>query len=313
MRLWARAPTELIARVMNASKPSETANLFSTALNAVTVIVVTHESAHCLDALDGLLSRCAHVIISDNGSADGTPELARAKWPHAEVLAHGQNLGFGAANNRALTRVSSPLAFLLNPDCEMTEAGLGTLLEASEADTDLAVLAPQLVSVSGKPEVNYRWPQTLWRSCGAAASGPVCVGFVCGAAMLLRRSRFDDVGYFDERFFLYYEDDDLCLRLFEARRPIVVMPDVKAVHHSRGSVRGARPWRSEFGRGFHHAQSKLIFAQKHRSDEEARRLRRWLLFTTALSIPFRAIVFSPKLLARMVGRWQGLRRWSAHG
>ena len=313
MRLWARAPTESAIRVMNASKPSETGILFSPALNAVTVIVVTHESAHCLDGLDGLLSRCAHVIISDNGSGDGTPELARVRWPHALVLAHDQNLGFGAANNRAMTRVSSPLAFLLNPDCEMTEAGLCTLLDVAQSDPDIAVLAPQLVSVHGKPEVNYRWPQTRWRSSGDAAIGPVCVGFVCGAAMLLRRSRFDDVGYFDERFFLYYEDDDLCLRLFDAKRPIVVLPSVQAVHHSRGSVRGARPWRSEFGRGFHHAQSKLIFAQKHRSDDEARRLRRWLLFTTALSIPIRAIVFSPKLLARMVGRWQGLWRWSAHG
>lgn len=313
MRLWAQAPTELVARVMFASKPSETGSLFASALNAVTVIVVTHESAHCLDALDSLLSRCAHVIISDNGSIDGTPDRARTLWPHAEVLAHGQNLGFGAANNRALVRVSSPLAFLLNPDCVMTEAGLCTLVEASEADPGIAVLAPQLVSVSGKPEVNYRWPHTLWRSFGVAATGPVCVGFVCGAAMLLRRLRFDDVGYFDERFFLYYEDDDLCLRLFQAQRPIVVMPGVQAVHHSRGSVRGAHPWNSEFGRGYHHAQSKLIFAQKHRSDKVATRLRRWLLFTTALNIPFRALFFSPKLLARMVGRWQGLWDWSAHG
>ena len=131
--------------------------------------------------------------------------------------------------------------------------------------------------------------------------------------MLFRRSRFHEVGFFDEKFFLYYEDDDLCLRLFEAKRPIVVMPEVKAIHHSRGSVRGAHPWRSEFGRGFHHAQSKLIFAHKHRSEVEALQLRWWLLFTTTLSIPLRAIFFSPKLLARMVGRWQGLLRWSAHG
>lgn len=298
---------------MKASKPSETGGLFSPALNAVTVIVVTHESAHCLGSLDTLLSRCAHVIISDNGSSDGTPEQARAKWPHAGVLAHGQNLGFGAANNRALDRVETPLALLLNPDCEMTEAALSSLIEAAEADPEIAVLAPHLVSVSGKPEVNYRWPQTLWKSFGPAASGPLCVGFVCGAAMLFRRSRFHEVGFFDEKFFLYYEDDDLCLRLFEAKRPIVVMPEVKAIHHSRGSVRGAHPWRSEFGRGFHHAQSKLIFAHKHRSEVEALQLRWWLLFTTTLSIPLRAIFFSPKLLARMVGRWQGLLRWSAHG
>jgi N-acetylglucosaminyl-diphospho-decaprenol L-rhamnosyltransferase len=297
---------------MSVSPKAEAGRSFSEALNPVTVIVVTHESAHCLSALNDLLARCKNLIISDNGSLDGTPEEAARLWPHAQVLSHKRNLGFGAANNRALVRVSTPLVFLLNPDCEMSEAGLLQLVDMAKENPEFAILAPQLVSVHGKPEVNYRWPQTLWTSEGCAASGPACVGFVCGAAMLMRRDRFDDVGYFDEHFFLYYEDDDLCLRLFKAQRPIVVVPEVKAVHHSRGSVRGAHPWRSEYGRGFHHAQSKLIFAKKHQSGAQALGLRRWLLFTTTINIPFRALFFSPKLLARMVGRWMGLLQWSAN-
>ncbi|AOW12393.1 glycosyl transferase [Hydrogenophaga crassostreae] len=297
---------------MSVSHSSGATVSFSEALNQVTVIVVTHESAHCLPALDGLLGQCKNLIVSDNGSLDGTPAQAARLWPQAQVLSHPRNLGFGAANNRALVRVSTPLAFLLNPDCEMTAQGLLQLVEMAEENPEFAILAPQLVSVGGKPEVNYRWPQTLWPSEGNPATGPACVGFVCGAAMLMRRDRFDDVGYFDEHFFLYYEDDDLCLRLFKAQRPIVVVPDVKAVHHSRGSVRGAHPWRSEYGRGFHHAQSKLIFAKKHQSAARALGLRQWLLFTTTLNIPFRALFFSPKLLARMVGRWMGLLRWSVN-
>lgn len=297
---------------MTAHYPAETETLFSTLLNAVTVVVVTHESAHCLRALDSLLSQCGEVIISDNGSGDGTPEQATRLWPHARVLAHSRNLGFGAANNRALEQVCTPFAFLLNPDCEISVAGLTALLQTAHELPSSAVLAPQLVSASGKAEVNYRWPQTLWVSRGPAASGPVCVGFVCGAAMLLRMSSFQELGFFDEQFFLYYEDDDLCLRLFNAHLNLVVVPAVRAVHHSRGSVRGAAPWRHEFGRGFHHAQSKLIFARKYRSLTEAARLRRWLLLTTAVSLPLRALLFSPKLLARMLGRWRGLLSWRAN-
>ena len=139
------------------------------------------------------------------------------------------------------------------------------------------------------------------------------MGFVCGAAMLLRMASFREVGFFDEQFFLYSEDDDLCLRLFNAKQNIVVVPAVQAIHHSRGSVRGASPWRHEYARGFHHAQSKLQFATKYRSREEAQRLRRWLLVTTTLGLPLRAIVFSPKLLARMFGRWRGLIGWRARG
>jgi N-acetylglucosaminyl-diphospho-decaprenol L-rhamnosyltransferase len=281
------------------------------AIDAVTVIVVTRESAHCLPALNPLLSLCPNVIVSDNGSADGTATGARRLWPHAIVLDHGRNLGFGAANNRALARVQTPFALLLNPDCEMDREGLLALLAMAAELPQAAVVAPQLVGASGKPEINYRWPQTLWAPRGPGASGPTCVGFVCGAAMLLRMASFREVGFFDEQFFLYYEDDDLCLRLFNAGQNIVVVPSVKAIHHSRGSVRGSAPWRHEFGRGFHHAQSKLQFAQKYRSREEAQRLRRWLLVTTTLGLPLRAIVFSPKLLARMVGRWRGLLSWSA--
>lgn len=298
---------------MNAVMSPDPVRLSQDALDAVTVIVVTRESAHCLPGLGPLLSRCPNVMVSDNGSSDGTAALSRRLWPHAIVLEHGRNLGFGAANNRALARVQTPFAFLLNPDCVIECAALERLLAMAEDLPQAAVLAPQLVSASGRLEVNYRWPQNLWAPAGPAATGPTCVGFVCGAAMLLRMAAFRDIGFFDEQFFLYYEDDDLCLRLFLARKNIVVVPSVQAVHHSRGSVRGAHPWRHEFGRGFHHAQSKLLFAQKYRSLDEAVRLRRWLLLTTTLGLPLRAIVFSPKLLARMVGRWQGLLIWRARG
>ena len=280
-------------------------------LEQVTVVVVTHHSAHCLAGLHGLLQHCPHVIISDNASNDGTPEQAQALWPHAQVLPHPSNLGFGAANNRALERVSTPFAFLLNPDCEITTQALLALMDVAHEMPQAALLAPQLVGARGQAEVNYRWPHTLWTSQGPAAEGPCCVGFVCGAAMLFRMHRFEPVGFFDERFFLYYEDDDLCLRLFNARRPMVLLPDIQAVHRSRGSVKGRSPLKSEYVRGFHHAQSKLIFEQKHGSRARALSQRRSLLLSTSLALPLRVVLFSPKRIARMAGRWMGLLRWQA--
>ncbi len=82
-------------------------------LEQVTVVVVTHHSAHCLAGLNALLQHCPRVIISDNASNDGTPEQAPALWPQAQVLAHPLNLGFGAANNRALERVRTPFEGVL--------------------------------------------------------------------------------------------------------------------------------------------------------------------------------------------------------
>lgn len=280
-------------------------------LDQVTVVVVTYHSAHCLAALDALLVRCPHVVISDNGSDDGTPAKAREHWPHATVIEHRRNLGFGAANNRALAQVRTPFAFLLNPDCEVTPDGLSALVSAAHDMPDAAIVAPQLQTAPGQSEVNYRWPNVLWKSSGPGADAPACVGFVVGAAMLFRLDRFDSVGFFDERFFLYYEDDDLCLRLFQARRPIVVWPAVAAVHRARGSVKGSQPWKSEYLRGYHHAQSKLIYTAKHRSLAQARRQRWRVLTGTTLALPLRAVAWSPRLLARMAGRWMGLLQWRA--
>ena len=260
--------------------------------------------------LSPLLSICPHVVISDNGSDDNTALKAQRLWSHAHVLSHERNLGFGAANNRALEYVKTPFSLLLNPDCEMTAQALSDLLSAAEDWPDVALVAPQLLTVEGKAEVNYRWPSTFWTSRGAAAEGPLCVGFVCGAVMLLRMSRMAATGFFDERFFLYYEDDDLCLRLFQAKLPIVLCPQVKVLHRSRGSVRGRSPWRSEYLRGFHHAQSKLIFLNKHGSSQAVQKLRRRLIWTTTLALPLRVILFSPKLLARMWGRWWGVLTYS---
>jgi N-acetylglucosaminyl-diphospho-decaprenol L-rhamnosyltransferase len=282
-------------------------------LEHVTVVVVTHHSAHCLAGLNALLKHCPHVIISDNASNDGTPEQARALWPQAQVLSHPLNLGFGAANNRALAQVSTPFAFLLNPDCEITNEALSALLKAAQEMPDAALLAPQLMGPRGQPEVNYRWPHTLWTSHGPAAEGPACVGFVCGAAMLFRMDRFANVGFFDEDFFLYYEDDDLCLRLFNANLPMMVVPSIQTLHRSRGSVKGRVPWKSEYVRGYHHAQSKLIFEQKHGTLSQALRQRRRLLWSTGLALPLRALLFSPKRFCRMWGRWVGLIRWTSHG
>ena len=173
-----------------------------------------------------------------------------------------------------------------------------------------AMVAPQLLQSSGKPDVNYRWPHLLWRSRGPAITeGPACVGFVCGAAMLLRVSKYQD-RFFDEQFFLYYEDDDLCTRLFQQGLPMLIDPAATAIHRSRGSVRGRTPLRSEYLRGYHHAQSKLIYTRKYKSAAQAKQQRRKLLWLTGLALLMRVVIPTPRHIARMLGRIAGL---SAYG
>lgn len=278
-------------------------------LNDVTVIVVSFNSAHCMPRLGELLQDFPHVIVVDNGSEDDCAQAVVEHLPQAIWLPQGRNLGFGAANNRALTLVRTPFALMLNPDCELDAQSVVTLLNVADQFPEAALVAPQLMQANGNPEVNYRWPSGHWTSSGPQATGICCVGFICGAAILARMSLFASEDWFDERFFLYYEDDDLCLRLFQKHRSMLLAPHIHATHRSRGSVRGKHPWRHEYLRGYHHAQSKLIYASKHHGVDLAQSERIRLLLGTALALPVRLLLPSPRLVTRMWGRLCGLIEW----
>jgi len=275
----------------------------------VTPIVVTYNSAHCISDLADCLSGYPHVIVSDNASGDATVQRVRDLLPQAEVLTHDRNLGFGAANNRALARVNTHFALLLNPDCAIRPEDVSRLVEAAQSFPEASILGPQIRDGKGRPEVNYRWAANRWKSKGPAAEGPACVGFLSGAVMLLRMDVCAPLGFFDEAFFLYYEDDDLCLKMFDAKRPLIIVPAASAVHLARRSVKGKSPLRGEFWRGYHHAQSKLTYRAKHLGSKEAARLWRQLMIETTLALPLRIALFSPRMIARLFGRWRGVASW----
>lgn len=275
----------------------------------VTPVVVTYNSAHCVESLAQCLGNYRRVIVSDNASEDGTVAAVLRLLPAAQVLEHRRNLGFGAANNRALDRVETEFALLLNPDCSIDSAQVARLVATARAFPDAAIIGPQIWDGRGKAEVNYRWAGTRWTSRGVGADGPACVGFLSGAVMLLNMTVCRPHGFFDERFFLYYEDDDLCLKYFEAGHGLIIDPVATAVHLARRSVKGNAPLRGEFWRGYHHAQSKLTYAAKHGGAGDADKLRRRLLWQTAFGLPLRVVAFSPRLIARMWGRLRGVTDW----
>lgn len=279
-------------------------------LSRVTPVIVTYNSAHCLPALAPFLAPFPRVILSDNASDDGLADTARALLPRATVLSHPRNLGFGTANNRALALVETDFALLLNPDCTLTPQSLSTLVATADAFPDAAIIGPRILDAQGRPELNYRWVSGTWVSTGPAAVGPACVGFLSGAAMLIRMSVAAPHGFFDERFFLYYEDDDLCRAYFTARLPLIIDPAAEATHLARRSVRGKSPLRGEYWRGYHHAQSKLTYTVKYTGLPAALRLRRRLIWQTAATLPLRALAFSPRLIARMWGRMNGVLGWT---
>jgi N-acetylglucosaminyl-diphospho-decaprenol L-rhamnosyltransferase len=275
-------------------------------LSELTVIIVTYNSAHCVEALASALRGLANVICVDNASTDNTTEKITKFLPNARLLLNEKNEGFGAANNRALQQTSTTFALLLNPDTLPEPDFFEQIMQAAEQFPDAAMVAPQLLDRHNVEEINYRWPSSEWISKGCGADGPCCVGFLCGAAILLNIENMSKIGFFDEDFFLYYEDEDLSQRAFDAKLSMVVVPQVKLKHLSRGSVKGHAPLRSEFLRGYHHAQSKLLFEKKH--GKKARWLRWKTLCLALLTLPLRLLIPQPKYIARLLGRTVGLIR-----
>lgn len=277
-------------------------------LSDVTVVTVTFNSAHCIGPLAKDLQHLPHVIVVDNASDDQTVPLVSQALPNSTVISCQKNCGFGSANNLALESLRTPFALLLNPDCIPSDEAIEKLLREAVRFPNAAIIAPHLIRRDGSTEVSYRWPHTKWLSRGPQAEGPCCVGFVCGAAMLLNMEVMREIGFFDENFFLYYEDEDLCQRVFNAKKEIILVPDIEITHLSRGSVKGRNPLKSEFIRGYHHAQSKLIFEHKHVSAASATALRWKTLGLALLTLLPRLLVPQPKYLARLVGRIAGLIR-----
>lgn len=279
-------------------------------LAQVTVLAVTYNSSHCVAALAEGLRTLPHVIVVDNASQDDTCAAVQAQLPAAALVRLPANRGYGVANNEGLARVRTPYALLVNPDCLITPAAVGALVAAANTWDEATLLVPQLVDGAGHQQINYSWPRHAWRPRGGAAEGPLNVGYACAAVMLVNlprlRATLGEGAGFDPRFFLYYEDEDLCLRVFRRQGQILVLPQIEVVHFSRGSVKGTRPWRAEYWRGFHHAQSKIRFQSKHFGAAAGRRARRRLLGSACLNVLARVLLLSPKHLARAWGRLRGV-------
>jgi GT2 family glycosyltransferase len=277
-------------------------------LSRVTAVLVTYHSGHCAAELGECLNSLPHVTIVDNASTDDTVTRFRQHLPHAQVMVMAQNLGFGAANNRGIAAAETEFVLLLNPDCVIDVNAISALVHCADAYPDAALIAPQLVDRNEHLDISYSWTPHTWASKGPGADADTCIGFASGACMLIRRNAMQRIKGFDEDFFLYYEDTDLCMRLAKQCGPLIVTPQAHVMHKSRGSSSGRARFKAEYLRGYHHIQSKFLFEKKHLGKQVStvRRLR--YAIVAALETLARVLVLdfvrATRVLGRVVGAWR---------
>jgi N-acetylglucosaminyl-diphospho-decaprenol L-rhamnosyltransferase len=272
------------------------------------VVIVSFEAREallaCLDSLVRHAPPPFETAVVDNASTDGSAGAVRALHPEVTVVARGENAGFARAGNLGLRATSAPSVLFLNPDAEVLPGAVEALLSALEARPDAALVGPRLRSPDGRVEVSTgpdltplaEWRQrrrvrgvdrgdpTALRNVTARHSREHEPDWVSGAAFLARRQALESVGGFDEGFFLYEEDADLCRRLRHAGWRVLFTPAAE-IRHRRGVSMARAPARARL----EYHRSHLRYYRKH-NGPLARALLRLLLLGRALIDGTRSLV-----------------------
>ncbi len=192
----------------------------------------------------------AEVFVVDNASRDGSVAAVREAYPLVTVIANDANVGFGSANNQAMARATGEFLLLLNSDAFVTPGTVAALVASLRERPDCAVAGPRLLNGDGTlqpscyryPSPSRAWFENLWLSA-ALPRHPVVgdyrrwahdaerdVDWVIGACFLVRRAAYEQVGGFDERFYMYQEETDWQRRMKDKGWKIHFTPSAQATH-----------------------------------------------------------------------------------
>ncbi len=231
-------------------------------VSQITIVTVAYHSLAVLPTMLASLPRGMPVVIVDNAPEPDPRLEALADAKGARLIRNGANLGFGAGCNRGAAAATTPYVMFLNPDAAAQDGCFEALLEAAERYPEAAAFNPR--TLNGKGDVSFKRRSNLLpkaaRMHGPAPATDTRVPVLSGAAIFLARDTFDLVGGFDENIFLYYEDDDLSLRLAQLGSLWHIPSAV--VCHNDGHSTERTPSTARF-KAYHLARSRVYAQIKH--------------------------------------------------
>jgi N-acetylglucosaminyl-diphospho-decaprenol L-rhamnosyltransferase len=259
----------------------------SSRLDDLPVVTVTYSPGPHLERFLSSLTLATdlpvHVVMADNGSTDGTPEAAVERFQNIRLLRTGANLGYGGAVNYAVASLpdaeSADFLIIANPDVVWGPGSIDALLEAAQRWPRAAAFGPLIRDPDGSVYPSARHLPSLIRGGMHAVVGPIWrrnpwtaayrqdrlepserpVGWLSGSCLLVRRSVFDSIGGFDERYFMYMEDVDLGDRFGKAGWQNVYVPAAEVLH-DKGHSTGKDPARNLAA---HHTSTYTYLSDRH--------------------------------------------------
>ena len=235
-------------------------------MKTVGVCIVSHNTCDLLREclLSVLTENADEIIVVDSASTDGSLAMLQAEFSSIHVIALNKNVGFGAASNQGIQQARSDHLILLNADTRMKPGSLQVLNHYLEIHPQAALIGPRILSADGTLQTScfyfptplhiflyisdlFRWiprlpilkQRTLQKLDGETA---VAVPWILGAAVAFRREQIQRLGGFDERFFMYFEEVDLCYRLSSREQQIHFVPEAEIVHVGGGSTTQKGSW-----------------------------------------------------------------------
>ena len=253
-------------------------------MSELSILIVTWNSqATIRDCLNSIHNNCQgvdHQILAwDNVSTDDTVKIIQTEFTKVHLFKSPQNLGFAGGNNRLLEKSNSEFILFLNPDAVVTNKAIPKMLEYMKNHSEVVALGPKLLYSDSTFQLSYaKFPnlasefltKIYQRSANQRRSLVLKflenssaqtkeVDWVSGACMLTKRGVINEVGKFDENFFLYFEDADLCYRM-KSKGKIIYFPESQVVH-----VVGSSTKSQNLQTEYHYRKSQLYYYKLHNS------------------------------------------------
>ena len=225
-------------------------------LNNLTFIIVTFKSDHIIHECIKSLPKDSNIIIIENSNSLEFKKKLEAKYSKINVIVQ-KNTGMGSANNKGIKLCKTDYAFVINPDVKFYKNTIDELITLSSKHNDYSILAPISDDIQYP---NYKIKNKKLQNNDLEF---LSVDSVDGYAMLINKNKFQDNFFFDENFFLYLENDDLCLRKKKENNKIYISKKAKINHLGGKSHSPIYEKEIEFSRNWHWMWSKFYFNKKH--------------------------------------------------
>ncbi|HPC86511.1 MAG TPA: glycosyltransferase family 2 protein [Smithellaceae bacterium] len=259
----------------------------------ISVIIVSYNTAdltlRCIASVRSSTGE-KEIFVVDNASTDGSAAAVRKKFPEVPLIENPQNLGFGAANNRALKICRGRYVVFLNPDTVVRPDALSRAVSYMDAHPDIGLAGARILNPDGSPQESISWRYPGEKFAKDETKGlPGKIACVLGAFMIARRPLIDELGGFDEDFFLYGEDEDLAWRVREKGFSIGYIEEAEVLHWG-GRSEAQTPPPELFEKKL---RAEYLFYTKHYRPQTISRIKRsqrrkaiYRLITLGLTAPF---------------------------